>query len=141
MINNNLYFQIELTARKIRQYGQTILQSNGIDITIEQWLVLNIISENKAISQIEVGEKLIKDKPTISKMVNQLEKKEFIIKTPSLSDSRKVELSISKKGKVLIDNLFPIIEKIRLAGLSKLTRPDKEHIETSLEKIRNNLEQ
>jgi hypothetical protein len=36
MIHNNLYFQIELTARRIRQYGQNILKSHGIDITIEQ---------------------------------------------------------------------------------------------------------
>jgi hypothetical protein len=34
---------------------------------------LNVINENKAISQIYTGEKLVKDKPTISRMVNQLE--------------------------------------------------------------------
>lgn len=140
MINNNTYFLIELTARKIRQYGQNVLKSQGVDITIEQWLVLNVINENESINQIYVGEKLIKDKPTISRMVNQLEKKEFIIKTISSTDSRKVELSISKKGRELINSIYPIIEKVRFTGLSKLSEKEKENIETILEKIRKNLD-
>ena len=139
MINKNLFFQIELTARRIRQYGQNVLKSHGIDITIEQWLVLNVIKENKAISQISIGEKLVKDKPTISRMVNQLERKGFILKNYSPTDSRKVELSISKKGEALINNLYPIIEKIRFTGLSKLSKKEKESIENILNKIRNNL--
>ncbi len=140
MINNNTYFQIELTARRIRQYGQNVLKSQGIDITIEQWLVLNVINENEYTNQIYVGEKLVKDKPTISRMVNQLEKKEFIIKTTSFKDSRKAELSISKKGKKLINNLYPIIEQIRLTGLNELSKTEKENIRIILEKIRKNLD-
>ncbi|WP_075341919.1 MarR family winged helix-turn-helix transcriptional regulator [Tenacibaculum agarivorans] len=140
MINANTYFQIELTARKIRQYGQNVLKSHGIDITIEQWLVLNIINENESINQIQIGEKLVKDKPTISRMVNQLEKKEFINKIPSSTDSRKVELSVSKKGKTLIHKLYPIIEKIRFSGLSKLSKNEKDTIKVILEKIRKNLD-
>ena len=140
MNDNNTYFQIELTARRIRQYGQNVLKSQGIDITIEQWLVLNVINENESISQIDVGEILVKDKPTISRMVNQLEKKKFIIKSTSSTDSRKVELSISKKGEALISSLYPIIEKIRFTGLNKLTKKEKEDIRTILEKIRKNLD-
>ncbi|TMM51527.1 MarR family transcriptional regulator [Maribacter algarum] len=140
MINNNTYFQIELTARRIRQYGQNVLKSQGIDITIEQWLVMNVINENESINQIDVGEKLVKDKPTISRMVNHLEKKGFIIKTSSSTDSRKVELTISKKGETMINNLYPIIEKIRFTGLNELSEKEKEIIGTILVKIRKNLD-
>ncbi len=139
-MNDNVYFQIELTARKIRQYGQNVLKAHNIDITIEQWLVLNVINENELISQISIGEKLVKDKPTISRMVNHLEKKEFIIKNTSPLDTRKVELSMSKKGRVLIDTLYPIIEKIRFTGLNKLTKDENKNIKSILEKIQNNLD-
>jgi len=139
MINDNIYFQIELTARRIRQYGQNVLKAHGVNITIEQWLVLNVINENKTINQVSIGEKLVKDKPTISRMVNLLEKQEFIIKNVSSEDSRKVELTISKKGEELINNLFPIIEKIRFTGLNKLSKKENESITTILNKIQNNL--
>ncbi|GGG06018.1 MarR family transcriptional regulator [Dokdonia pacifica] len=140
MIHNNIYFQIELTARKIRQYGQNVLRSHGIDITIEQWLVLNVINDNETTNQIFIGEKLVKDKPTISRMVNQLDKKGFIIKTSSSSDSRQVSLSISKKGKTLIHNLQPIIEGIRLKGLQELSEKESQHIKSILNKIQKNLD-
>ena len=140
MINDNTYFQIELTARKIRQYGQNILKAHGIDITIEQWLVLNVIHENESVSQIVIGEKLVRDKPTISRMVRHLEKKELIVKNTSATDSRKTELSISKKGKELISNLYPIIENIRFSGLSELSESEKESVKIILEKIRKKLE-
>lgn len=140
MINDNIYFQIELTARKIRQYGQNVLKSHGIDITIEQWLVLKIIHENESINQIDIGEKLVKDKPTISRMVHQLDNKGFIIKSISSIDSRRAELSISEKGLVTINELFPIIEKIRLAGLNELSNNEKIDIKDILQKILKNLD-
>ncbi len=140
MINKNTYFQIELTARKIRQYGQSILKSLGIDITIEQWLVLNVINENESINQIDVGEILVKDKPTISRMVNHLEKKGLITKIPSSKDSRKVELNISKKGKTMINDIYPTIEKIRFKGLNELSQEEIKNIENILEKIQKNLD-
>jgi len=140
MINRNTYFQIELTARRIRQYGQNILKSQGIDITIEQWLVLNVINENESTNQIDVGEILVKDKPTISRMVNHLEKKGLITKTSSSTDSRKVELNISQKGKTMINNLYPTIEKIRFKGLNGLSAKEIQIIEDILTKIQKNLE-
>lgn len=139
-MKKNIYFQIELTARRIRQYGQNVLKSHGIDITIEQWLVLITIHQNELISQITIGEILLKDKPTISRMVNHLERNELIIKNPSSTDSRKVELSISKKGKVLINNLHPIVEQIRLMGLNKLSNKEKTTIIDILSKIRKTLD-
>lgn len=130
---NDLYFKIELTARRIRQYEQSVLKSYGVNITIEQWLVLNVINTNKDINQISIGEILVRDKPTISRMVNQLEKKGFIIKNSSGTDSRKVELTVSKKGEALIKDFYPIIEKIRFKGLSKLS--ENENIKAILNKI------
>ncbi|TKD57931.1 MarR family winged helix-turn-helix transcriptional regulator [Flavobacterium sp. ASW18X] len=139
MINTNIYFQIELTARKIRQYGQNVLRSHGINMTIEQWLVLNVVNENEAINQIEVGELLVKDKPTISRMVNHLEKQGYVIKSVSASDSRKAELRVSKEGKKMIDNLYPIIEKIRFKGLNELSNDEKHTMARLLKKIQENL--
>ncbi len=72
MINHNLYFQIEITARKIRHFGQSILNKYQLDITIEQWLVLKTILENEGVSQLRIGELLLKDKPTISRMIKHL---------------------------------------------------------------------
>ncbi len=139
MIKENLYFQIELTARKIRHYGQTALINKGIDITIEQWLVLKVISENKGISQIKIGEILVKDKPTISRMVKGLTLKGFVLKENITSDLRAFSLKLTKKGKALVAELLPIVEDIRAKGLGNLSETETKNTSETLLKIRNNI--
>ncbi len=139
MISQNLYFEIELTARRIRQYGQNVLDSNGIGITVEQWLVLKVISENDGINQLGIGEILFKDKPTISRMVKTLSEKELIEKQPSATDLREFSIGLTKHGKEWLTKFHPIVEGIRLKGLDNLTESEKNNTSMVLEKIRKNL--
>ncbi len=139
MTEKNIYFQIELTARKIRKFGQDILNQHGINITIEQWLVLKTISEHEGINQLKIGELLLKDKPTISRMIRNLVKEEYIIKETSNHDLRQFVISLSTKGKDLINDLYPIIENIRNQGLSNLSSEEQTTLDTLLLKIQDNI--
>ncbi len=135
----NLYYQIELTARKIRHYGQSILNDHNLNLTIEQWLVLKTVLENEGISQIKIGEILIKDKPTISRMVKHLVNSGYIEKRNDNVDLRQFSIYLTKKGKQLLDKLLPVIETIRLQGLNNLTEKEKNNLNDTLLKIQNNL--
>lgn len=135
----NLYYLIELTARKIRHYGQTILNSHNLNLTIEQWLVLKTVSENEGISQLKIGELLVKDKPTISRMVKHLAKEGYIEKLNDSKDLRQYAIYLSPKGKDLLKNLLPVIESIRLKGLKNLTEEEQSSLNNTLQKIQNNL--
>jgi len=139
MIDENLYYQLELTARRIKHYGQSQLNKHGFDITIEQWLVIKQIHENKGITQTEIIRILIKDKPTISRMVKSLIQKDIISKEHTSSDLRSHSLFITKKGEELIEKLTPVIEEIRLKGLGPLSELEKEELNKTLTKIRINL--
>jgi DNA-binding MarR family transcriptional regulator len=139
MTKENLYFQIELTARKIKHYGQTVLNNKGIDITIEQWLVLKVISENEGLNQIQIGEILFKDKPTISRMIKSLTKKGFVFKDNSSEDLRAFIIGLTEDGKKLVAHLIPIIEKVREKGLKNLSENQNTTTSKTLSKIRNNL--
>jgi DNA-binding MarR family transcriptional regulator len=140
MTKENLYFQIELTARKIKHYGQTVLNNKGIDITIEQWLVLKVISENEGLNQIQIGEILFKDKPTISRMIKSLTKKGFVFKDNSSEDLRAFIVGLTEDGKNLVTHLIPIIEKVREKGLKNLSENQNTTTSKTLSKIRNNLD-
>lgn len=139
MNDQNLYYLIELTARKIRQYGQSVLDAQGIDITVEQWLVLKVIAENDGINQLGIGELLLKDKPTISRMVKALSTKKLIHKQSSPSDLREFTISLTDQGKEWLNSFLPIIESVRLKGLENLTEDEKNNTTDVLNKIRKNL--
>lgn len=140
MINENLYYQIELTARRIRQYGQSVLRQHGIDITIEQWLVIKVVAENEGMNQLTIGEMLYKDKPTISRMVKSLEQKGYIQKSPSPTDLRAAIIEISPKGLKLVEQLLPHIKSIRAKGLAVLDEVEKKTLSHLLLKIRTAIE-
>ncbi|MEM1003482.1 MAG: MarR family transcriptional regulator [Bacteroidota bacterium] len=139
MINENLYYQLELTARRIKHYGQSQLNYYGIDITIEQWLVLKQVHEKQGITQTEIIRILIKDKPTISRMVKSLMQKNLISRNHSSLDLRSHALFTTNKGEELIKKLTPIIKEIRSKGLGPLTDLEKGELNKTLFKIRNNL--
>ena len=77
ILQHNLYYQIELTARRVKLHGQQVLASHGIDITIDQWLIVRFLLDKKDVNQLTIGEELYKDKPTISRMIQKLEKKGY----------------------------------------------------------------
>lgn len=135
-----LYFEIELAARKIRKFGQSIMDQNNLGITVEQWLVLKTIHEHNGINQSQIGDILVKDKPTISKMIRSLNAKGLIEKRRSPLDSRASLIALSPQGKDWMTCLMPVIEEIRYKGLRGF---DEEEIRTALhvlQKISANLE-
>jgi len=139
MIIESVYFEIELTARRIKQYGQRILDANGFDITVDQWLVLKVVSENEGMSQFDICQVLIKDKSTISKMLKALEKKGFIERRPSSMDLRRSAVFMTKKSHQLIKKLLPLVKEVRQQGVKNLSQKEIKTLSKILSRIRGNL--
>jgi MarR family transcriptional regulator, transcriptional regulator for hemolysin len=84
----------------------------NFDITPEQWTVLKRLSENDGINQKELAIKAEKDQPTVTRILDILERKELIIKKKNKDDRRSFILFITDKGIAVKEELSPIIEKI-----------------------------
>jgi MarR family transcriptional regulator, transcriptional regulator for hemolysin len=82
------------------------------DITPEQWTVLKRLSENDGINQKELANKAEKDQPTVTRILDILERKELVIKKKNEEDRRSFILFITDKGTSLKEELTPIIEAI-----------------------------
>ncbi|MBP6661371.1 MAG: hypothetical protein KA174_11850, partial [Chitinophagales bacterium] len=54
-------------------------------------------------------------------------------------DRRKFNISLSKKGKALIQKLLPVVIEFRKQGWNNLTEKDIQHIERITKKIQDNL--
>ncbi|MGR3765700.1 MarR family winged helix-turn-helix transcriptional regulator [Rossellomorea sp. NS-SX7] len=84
----------------------------NFDITPEQWTVLKRLSENDGINQKELAIKAEKDQPTVTRILDILERKELIIKEKNKEDRRSFLLFITDKGNAVKEELSPVIEKI-----------------------------
>ena len=74
----------------------------SVRITVTQWQVLKVISENKGIGCTQIVEKLALLGPSLSRVLNYLADKKYIIIRTAAADRRNKEITITPKGARII---------------------------------------
>jgi DNA-binding MarR family transcriptional regulator len=138
-MNFNYGFILESTAKKIKLELQRKFNDIGVDITVDQWVVLLELHQQGTLNQVALCECCSKDAPTITRIVELLIKKELIIRESCKNDRRKFNISLSKKGKILVLKLLPVVIEFRKQGWTHLNEKDIQHIERITKKIKENL--
>lgn len=82
------------------------------DITAEQWQVLLNLSQQNNINQKVLSEIVKKDQPTLTRMLDILERKSLVKRQASKDDRRSFCIEITEKGLELTKKLVPYIEDI-----------------------------
>jgi DNA-binding MarR family transcriptional regulator len=121
-----IYFIIDRTLRKSRQYSMKQLNKHGFDVTLDQWVVVLQIHENPGISQKEVATSTYKDAATLTRILDLLVKKGYVERRPNPADRRKFELHLTEAGQGLVKELRPVVHDIRRTGVAGLSQDDLE---------------
>jgi DNA-binding MarR family transcriptional regulator len=79
-----------------------------IDITIEQWSVLYHLWKEDGVSQQDLCDSTFRDKPSITRLVDNLEKLKLVKRTPSKNDRRKNLIYLTKEAQHLQDKTMAI---------------------------------
>ena len=82
-----------------------------------------------------IGKKILLASSSITYVVDKLEKKEFIKRTPSATDRRVTNISISEKGTVFMQATFPQHEKLISNLFDVLSKEEKTTLITLLKKV------
>lgn len=82
-----------------------------------------------------IGKKILLASSSITYVVDKLEKKEFIKRTPSATDRRVTTISISEKGKSFMQEAFPQHEALISNLFSVLSEDEKTTLIELLKKI------
>ena len=111
----------------------------GMDISQDQWMVIGPIWKQKGISQKEIAEYCGKDKTSVTKIIDTLEKKNLLVRYSDQIDQRIKRVVLSNKGKNLMKNVMPVIEQHRNDLLEGIKSKEIETFKIVLKKIHNNL--
>ena len=112
---------------------------SGLDISMDQWIVLGPIWENEGLSHKEISEYCLKDKTSVTKIIDTLEKKNLVVRVSDQLDHRVKRVVLSNKGKELFLKAIPIMELTRDQLREGITEQDIESLRSVLTKIYNNL--
>ena len=86
--NINLGMLIQSAQNSMtKRFVQNVLNS-GLDISMDQWLVLGPIWQLESPSQKDLGEICLRDKPTITRIIDSLEGKSLVVRVSDQIDHR-----------------------------------------------------
>jgi len=77
-------------------------------ISVAEWRVVAHLSQEDAVSVREVCRRVNMEKPKVSRAAKRLEAAGYVRKITSASDRRLVELSLTAKGRAMIEALAPV---------------------------------
>ena len=90
-----------------RRLQKNFKQAN-IEITIEQWSVLYHLWKVDGMSQQELCDATFRDKPSITRLVDNLEKLKLVKRNASREDRRKNLIVLSPEGKELEEHCMEV---------------------------------
>jgi DNA-binding MarR family transcriptional regulator len=83
----------------------------GLNLTIEQWSVLYHLWKQDGISQQELCNATFRDKPSITRLVDNLEKLQLVKRVPSESDRRMNHVFLTRQAQKLQDQSMELAEE------------------------------
>ena len=104
----------------VKTYFHKLLRENNIGITTEQFSVMMAVYTKSGITQSEIAKMVLKDKTNITRIIDLLEKSDYIKRKRDRNDRRIYKIYLTKSGKVILNKVFPITEQVDKNGLSNL---------------------
>ncbi len=106
-------YLVESLSRNMKRFSADLFKKNKVGLTLEQFSVLMVLDENGSKHQAEIAEIMSKDNPTLTRILDLLEKKGFIKRETSHEDRRKFLLVLTRKGKTKLESTKPLVIEIR----------------------------
>ncbi len=123
-----------LARRLLKNFKQS-----GIDITIEQWSILYHLWKEDALSQQELSIRSFRDKPSITRLLDNLEKLKLVKRVPSKNDRRINLIMLTEAGKNLQLQTINLADQTLNEALVGVANADIETCKTVLQNVYDNL--
>lgn len=139
-IESIIFYTLDKSIKVYRQLAQSKLNEAGLDITVDQWLVMNVISEKPEVSQQEIAEKVFKDNASVTRIIDLLVNKGYLKRSASPGDRRRAVLTTGVRGRRLMKAAEKVVMSYRKTALKGISAGDLERMRKILNVIIENCE-
>ncbi len=128
-----LFIVLTRALDSVKKSIEKDIRSYGLNPT--EFAVLELIY-NKGEQPIQrIGEKVLIASSSITYVVDKLEKKNLLLRTPSPEDRRIIYASITDEGRKMMDEIFPVHSKQIQKILGGLDESEKKDVIEKLKKL------
>jgi len=133
-------FLLEKTAKIMKlHFSRTLANHPEIDITADQWIILDILYQQEPVSQQDLAELSLKDAPTVTRILDILENKHYLTRQPHPGDRRKYNIVLMEKGREMYARVLPVAKSFRADCYENITPEELKVFITVLNKIHNHI--
>ena len=118
---------------------QRNFRNTGLEITIEQWTVLYHLWKEDALSQQELCNRTYRDKPSITRLIDNLEKQKLLKRASHKNDKRINLVCLTDAGRALQDTTLELANQTMDEALNGVKKDDIEIVKNVLQKVYDNL--
>lgn len=98
MVIKEIAVYTNILNSRIKKYFADVLNKNNINLTPEQFLVMDWLWKEQSISQQRIAELIQKDKNSVTKFIDSLEKKNLVFRSVDKVDRRINKIELTKEG-------------------------------------------
>lgn len=134
-----LPFVIHACYQQLRSLTYKEFLQHGLELTPEQWVVLVQLWEKDGQSQSALGERTLRDKPTMSRILDTMAKSGLIARQADEADARTKLVKLTRTGKSLQAKLVPVAKQLVRRLESGISESDLETTHRTLSRMLENL--
>ena len=130
ILNKQVGMFLNLVHNRFKQYVADIFEDQGLNITPEQFLVMDTLWDEGVLTQQQIADYLLKDKNSVVKLVDGLEERNLVHRASNPKDRRQNLIEVTpyamkikdKVTQVAMDAVDRIINGIAKADLQSFIR-------------------
>jgi DNA-binding MarR family transcriptional regulator len=139
-LDESLGYVVAKTNWYMKTYFGKLIKDHNLNITTEQWAVLNAIHSRPGRSQTEIAEISLKDKTNVTRILDILEKNGYIIRNQAKNDRRAYIINLTENGESVLKQLIAIANIANKNYINSLQNDEINSLITILKKISYSIE-
>lgn len=141
-VNEQEVFDI-LTGKISSTINRALLRSfaqEKVNLTTEQWSVMSCLWKQDKITQQQLCTFTRKDKPSMTRLIDNLERNELVVRVPHATDRRINLIHLTRQGSALHEQASSLVKSVVDRALMGISEEDIAIAREVLNKIIHNLD-
>ena len=141
LLKSRIGMKLVRVGKMVRAIANQKFVKANYEITPEQFTVLTAILDHDGLYQRQIGAITLKDRPNITRIINILENKELVTRTPDTNKRKVFKINITEKGKKEYETVLPTVIEHWQDSVSGVSDEELTNCLNVLNKIKENLEE
>lgn len=101
LLSKEIAVELNLTGCKLKQFLASKLKHMGVPLTPEQFMLIDLLWNHGEMSQQQLADMMHKDKNSVTKLVDAIERKGFVVRRQNKNDRRSNTLVLTERANQL----------------------------------------